>query len=111
MDQESGRGSKRYQISQRVEFASEGAFRAPHASDPSIQQIEDAGQKNQEERPFDGMIKTVARHRFDNPGQRQEAAEKISCRHEIREEIDFKLRTLENLDFPFRHWFLFWHPH
>ena len=89
VDQKSGRYAERDQVGQRIKFASERTFHAPHPRHPPVEQIENAGQQNETESDFD-LLKVPARDvRFDNFGQRHETAEEVARREQVRQKVDF----------------------
>ncbi len=79
-------------IRQRIELPAERAFVAAEAGDPAIEEVEDAGEDDEE----DGVADAVGEVRggevgFDDFGEGEEAAEEISGGEEVGEEVDFQL--------------------
>src|ERR1043166_5949294 len=91
MHQESRRRAEGDEVSQGIEFASEGALNAAHPRDPSVQQIENAGQQNESEGDFDWLKISIRNVSLDNFCQRHEPAKQVPGGQQIRQKI--------NLDF------------
>ena len=92
MDQKCRSNAERDDIGKRIEFPSEGTFAPAHASDPSVEQIEDAGQEDEQQSvTYFGI--TFGQVGFNDVGERHKATEEISCRHEVGQEIDFDPRV------------------
>lgn len=92
MHHESGCGAEGDDIGEGIEFAAEGAFIAAEAGDSAVEQVEHAGEDDEE----DGVPDTVGKIGggevgFDDFSEGEEAAEQVACGEEVWEEVDFEL--------------------
>src|SRR5437868_3342258 len=90
MHQKCGSHAERHNISKRIEFAPERAFFTAHARKSPIEQIKNTGQQNENQGVANGSIvwMRLIEIRFNDTRQREESAEEISRRHQIRQEIN-----------------------
>src|SRR6266480_1528268 len=90
------RGAKGNNVGQRVEFASERAVLSSEARHPPVQEVKNTGEDDKKNGVADGGTEGagIGDVRSDDERQRQKAAKKISRRQQIREQINFQLRSL-----------------
>src|ERR1041385_8908711 len=97
MHEKRGRDAKGNKIRERIEFAAKWTFDASHPGNTPIEQIKNAGEQNETEGDENrSVIHDTVRIWFelglDNFSERDEAAEQIGRREEIRQKINFQLR-------------------
>src|SRR6185503_6970317 len=91
VDQKRRRRAKRNDVRQRIEFAPERTFITAHPGDTTIEQVEEAGQDDEENGVANVVVEIgIADVCLDDPCQRQKAAEEVAGGQQIRQQINLE---------------------
>ena len=97
IDHQGRRQSEGNNIGERIEFSPERTVVAPKPGQPSVQNVEDTGTQNEPDREMEKLgggvrIGGLEQRALHNLERRGESAEQIPRRHQVRQEIDFRIR-------------------